>query len=313
MTSASSLRATLLLGLVMMFWAGNSIVGRATAGEIPPLTLAFIRWTGALAILAPFAWRKVRADWPVLRAGWKQVLVLGLLGIGAFNALLYSGLQFTTATNALLLQAAVPALVLMLDRLFWSTKSGGWQVLGTLASTVGVVLIVFQGDWHRLLTLQLGRGDALILAAVVVWSLYTVLLRLRPAVSPISFVAVTFAIGVISMAPLAAWEHGEGLRIAWSMKTVLALVYVSIFPSLISYFIYNYAAAELGAARAGQAITMLPLFGALLSAILLGEALHWYHGAGMALICLGIAMGLVALRRQRFRELAVAQESGAGR
>lgn len=313
MSSASSLRATLLLGLVMIFWAGNSIVGRATAGEIPPLTLAFARWTGALAILAPFAWRKVRQDWHVLRARWKPVLALGLLGIAAFNALLYSGLQFTTATNALLLQAAVPALVILLDRLIWGTRSGLVQIIGTMASTIGVVFIVFEGDWHQFLSLDLGRGDALILASIVVWALYTVLLRLRPDVSPVSLVAVTFAIGALSMAPLAMWEHASGLRIVWSTGTVLALLYVSIFPSTISYFIYNYAAGELGAARAGQAITLLPLFGALLSAVLLGEALQWYHGAGMALICLGIAMGLVALRRQRFREMSIAQESGAGR
>ena len=299
MTVSPSFRATLLLALVMVFWAGNSIVGRATAGEIPPLTLAFVRWTGALAILAPFAWRKVCADWTVLRASWKPVLLLGLLGVAAFNALLYSGLQYTTATNALLLQAAVPALVLVLDRLFWGTRSGWWQIVGTTASTLGVIVIVFQGDWHKLLSLHLGEGDALVLASVVIWALYTVFLRLRPHVSSISFVAVTFAIGVVAMAPLAVWEHAEGLRIAWSAKTVLALAYVSVFPSLISYFIYNHAASELGAARAGQAITMLPVFGAFLSAILLGEALHWYHALGIALICIGIALGLLALRRQQ--------------
>ena len=299
MKLSPSLRATLLLALVMVFWAGNSIIGRATAGEIPPLTLAFVRWTGALVLLAPFAWPKVRADWPVLRAHWKPVLLLGLLGIGAFNALLYSGLQYTTATNALLEQAAVPALVLILDRLMWGTKSGWLQIAGTAASTVGVVVIVFQGDWHKLLALHLGTGDALVLASVVVWSLYTVLLRLRPPVSAIAFVAATFAIGVVSMAPLALWEYAEGLRIAWSVKTVLALAYVSVFPSLISYFIYNHAAAELGAARAGQAITMLPVFGAFLSAILLGETLVWYHALGIALICFGIALGLLAFRRQQ--------------
>ena len=313
MSISPSLRATLLLGLVMVFWAGNSIVGRATAGEIPPLTLAFVRWTGALALLAPFAIRKVRADLPALRAHWKPVLMLGMLGIGAFNALLYSGLQYTTATNALLLQAAVPALVLVLDRVLWGTRSGAWQVTGTVLSTLGVIMIVFRADPARLLALHLGTGDALVLASVVVWALYTVYLRLRPAVSPITFVAVTFAIGVVSMAPLAAWEHAEGLRIAWSTKTVLSLVYVSVFPSLVSYFIYNHAAGELGAARAGQAITMLPVFGAFLSAILLGEALHWYHALGIALICAGIAMGLLALRRQRASEISSALGSGAGR
>ena len=305
MTSASNLRAMLLLVLVMVFWAGNAIVGRATAGDIPPLTLAFLRWAGALAILAPFAWRHVRNDRAALRAGWKPVLLLGVLGVGAFNALLYSGLQYTTATNAMLLQAAIPALVLVLDRVLWKARSGAWQVAGTLASTIGVVVIVFEGQPQKLLGLHLGLGDGLVLGSVLTWALYTVLLRLRPAVHPVSFVAVTFAIGVIAMAPLALWEHAAGLRVTWNTGTVLAVAYVSVFPSLISYFIFNYAAAELGSARAGQAITLLPVFGALLSALLLGEVLHGYHAAGIGLICIGIALGLLALRRQ--------QAGGAGR
>lgn len=299
MTLRPDTRALALLGLVMVFWAGNSIVGRAVADSIPPLTLAFMRWTGASLLLLPFAWTPLRRDLPVLRTQWKAVLLLGLLGIGAFNALLYSGLHYTTATNALLLQAAVPALVLVLDRLFYKVRAGGWQVAGTVASTLGVIIVVFRADPALLAALHLGAGDALVLASVVVWALYTVFLRLRPQVSPVSFVAATFAVGVVSMAPFAAWEFMRGLRIAWSTGTVLALAYVSVFPSLLSYFIYNAAAARLGAARAGQSITLLPIFGALLSAVLLGEALHWYHALGMAMIGAGIAMGLLALRRQQ--------------
>ena len=299
MASNSNYRAMGLLALVMVFWAGNSIVGRAVAGQIPPLTLAFIRWSGALVLLAPFAVTSLRRDWPELRRAWKQVLVLGLLGIAAFNSLLYSGLQFTTATNALLLQAAVPGVVLLLDRVIFRLRSGAAQIAGTLATMVGVVFIVFEGDPSRALALHLGRGDALVLVSVLVWSLYTVLLKLRPQVAPISFVATTFAIGVLANAPLAAWEWQEGLRIVWSTGTVLALVYVALFPSLVSYFIYNHAAGQLGAARAGQSITLLPVFGAFLSAVLLGEVLHWYHAAGIALICVGIALGLWALKQQQ--------------
>ncbi|WP_137681627.1 DMT family transporter [Aurantiacibacter suaedae] len=299
MTANSNYRAMGLLALVMVFWAGNSIVGRAVAGQIPPLTLAFIRWTGALALLAPFAIRPLRRDWPELKRGWKPVLVLGVLGIGAFNSLLYSGLQYTTATNALLIQAAVPGVVLLLDRVIFRLRSGAVQIVGTAATIVGVVFIVFEGDPARVLALHLGRGDALVLVSVLVWSLYTVFLKLRPEVTPISFVAITFAIGVLANAPLALWEWGAGLRIVWNTGTVLALVYVALFPSLVSYFIYNYAAGQLGAARAGQSITLLPVFGALLSALLLGEVLHWYHAVGITLIGLGIALGLWALRQQQ--------------
>ena len=291
-------RAFALLGLVMVFWAGNAIVARAVHEDVPPFTLAFIRWTGALAFVAPFALAPLSKDRSVLFAGWKEVLLLGLLGVGAFNALLYSGLQYSTATNALLIQAAIPATVVIFDRVIFANKAGAVQLVGTLASIIGVLVIVFEGDPAAAMRLHLGTGDLYLLAAVVVWSLYTVLLRLRPPVSGTSFIATTFAIGVVSMAPLAAWEWQSGNRIVWGWGVAGALLYVSLLPSLVSYFIYNHAAQVVGPARAGQAITMMPVFGAFISVILLGELLHPYHALGIGLIIAGIVLGALALRQK---------------
>ena len=299
MDARSQIRAFALLGLVMAFWAGNSIVGRAVADDVPPFTLALVRWTGALALVLPFALRTLRHDGAALREAWRVVLALGLLGVAAFNALLYSGLHFTTASNALLLQAAIPALVMLLDRWVFKVRSGWLQIVATALSTLGVLVVIFRGDWTAALALDLNRGDALVLCAVVAWALYTILLRLRPQVRPISLIAVTFAIGVAAMAPLSAWEIARGARVEFGWPVALAFLYVALFPSVISYSIYNSAAQVVGPARAGQAITLMPLFGALLSAVLLGERLHPYHALGMALICFGIVLGAVTLMRGR--------------
>jgi len=295
-TDRQHLRAFALLGLVMLLWAGNSIVARAVRMDVPPLTLAFVRWTGASLFLLPFAWRPLRKDWPVIRQHWRIVLLLGLLGVGAFNAFLYSGLQYTTATNALLLHAGIPVLVVILDRLIFGTRANPLQAIGLVASVAGMLTIVFKGDLAAALRLHFGFGDGLVLCGVAVWSFYTVFLRLRPRTAPISFIAATFAVGVITMAPLAAWEWSEGLRIHWSPGVGAAFLYVAVLPSILSYFIYNYAAHTVGPAHAGQAITMMPLFGALLSALLLGETLHTYHFIGMGFIMVGVGMGLLALR-----------------
>ncbi len=285
-----------LLGLVMVLWAGNSIVARAVRFDVGPFTLAFVRWTGASLAVAPFAIRPLRKDWPAIRKGWKEVLLLGALGIGAFNAVLYSGLQYTTASNALLLQAATPAVVVALDRLFFGVISPPLQKLGVAASIVGVMAIVFQGDLGRVLNLHFGFGDGLILCSVLIWSLYTVLLRLQPAISPVSFIAATFFVGVVAMAPFAAWEWSGGQVIRWSPGVVAAFAYVALLPSLLSYSIFNYATGVVGPARAGQAITLMPLFGAFLSSALLGERLYSWHFVGMALILAGIVMGVLAGR-----------------
>jgi drug/metabolite transporter (DMT)-like permease len=288
------LRAFGLLAVVMVLWAGNTIVGRAVNRDVEPLTLAFVRWGGASAILLPFAWRSVRRDWAVIRRAWLPVLVLGLLGVGAFNAFLYSGVRYTTATNALLLQAAIPALVVVLDRLFFGVRSPLLQNLGVVCSIAGVAVVVFQGDPANALRLHFGFGDALILLAVLVWSLYTVLLRLRPGVSGTSFVAVTFVIGAIAMAPFCARDLIAGEHIDPTPKMLGAFAYVAVLPSIVAYYIFNAATETVGPARAGLAITLMPIFGAFLSAALLGEHLHGFHFAGMALILLGIALSLVA-------------------
>lgn len=288
--------ALVLLGLVMLLWAGNSIVGRAVRYDIPPFALAFGRWALALMILLPFAIGPLRQDRAVLLRHWKIVMALGAIGVAGFNSFLYAGLRHTTATNALLLQAAIPALVVLFDRLLFGVRCGWWQAMAVGISVMGVMAIVFHGDPAAVLQLHFGQGDALILGGVVVWALYTVLLRLRPVVSPISLVAATFTIGAVLTAPLAFAEWLGGAHVVWSGKALAAFGYVAVFPSLVAYSIYNWAAAKVGAAQAGQAIALMPLFGAALSALLLGEVLLVYHYAGMALILFGIVLGALGPR-----------------
>ncbi len=283
------------LAVVMLLWSGNSIVGRAVRDDVPPFTLAFVRWTGALVIVLPFAWRHVTADRAVLLRHWKAVLILGLTGVACFNGLLYSGLRHTTASNAMLLQAAIPALVLLFDRTLFGVRSTMKHGLGVILSTLGVLAIITQGRPEALLGLHFGKGEVFVLTAVVAWSLYTSLLRLRPEIHPLSFLVATFAIGAVAMGPLAAheWQQGEG--IAWGPLAYGAMAYVVLFPSVIAYGLYNAAVADVGAARAGQAITLMPLLGALLAAALLNEALLGFHFVGMALILAGIVVSNVRL------------------
>lgn len=287
MTASPRSRIYLMLLLVMLLWAGNALVGRAMRGEIPPLTLAFLRWTGAALLLLPFSLRGMIAEWPATRRHWPMLILLGVLGVGCFNALLYSGLRTSSATNALLIQAAIPALVLGSNFLFFRTRALPAQIIGVLLAAAGAILIIFRADIHALATLSLGRGDALILLGVICWAIYTSLLRKRPPLSGTTFLTLSFLIGVIVTAPLAAGEwHDHPLR--WTPAVIASVAYVAIFPSIIAYFLYNHAVAQIGAAQAGQFISLQPLLGAFLAALLLGEALHSYHFAGMALILLGI-------------------------
>lgn len=285
------------LALVMLLWVGNSIVGRAVRDDVPPFTLAFVRWMGALIVVLPFAWRHLQTDGAALLRHWRIVLTLGLVGVAAFNGLLYSGLRHTTATNALLLQAGIPALVLLFDRTIFGLRATRWQVLGVTVSTLGVLAIITRGLPEALLGLHFGGGELLILAAVLAWSLYTSLLKLRPGIHPLSFLTATFVIAAVAMAPLAVHEWQQGERIVWGPLAFESMAYVALLPSAVAYGLYNAAVADLGAGRAGQAITLMPLLGALLAAALLDEPLLQFHFLGMVLILAGIVVASLRLRR----------------
>lgn len=287
------------LAFVMLFWSGNFIVGRAMQGAIPPFTLAFVRWFGATVLVLPFAWDHLRNDWPILKKHWRITLLLGVAGVGGFNAFVYSGLRFTTATNGLLLQAAVPALVLTFNALFFRQRSSLMQIVGVLLSMLGVVLIVLRGHLEALLGMTINFGDLLVFCGVICWAAYTSLLRSRPACHPLSFLLATFVITIVTMLPLAAGEFFAGMRPPLTLPTLGAFAYVAVLPSLVAYLLYNAAVRDLGAGPAGQTITLMPLFGALLAALLLDEKLHAFHWVGMAIILSGIALGAWASRKER--------------
>ncbi len=289
--------AYLSLTLVMLFWAGNAIVGRAMRADIPPFTFAFLRWTFALALLLPLAAPHLKRDRAALAAGWKIVLPLGVLGVGVFNGFLYLGLHYTNATNAMLLQAATPAGVLLMDRLLFAQRAPATRILGIVLSTLGVIVVVIRGDIGVIAGLKFGFGDMLVLAAVLAWSLYTSLLRAKPSVNPLSLLSATFLIGALCMAPFAAGEWVAGMRPRVDQDVIAAVFYVAIFPSTVSFLMFNRAVGQIGAGRAGQTISLMPLFGAVIAAAALNEPLHDYHLAGMVLIFGGIAFALWMERR----------------
>nr|WP_028056147.1 DMT family transporter [Sphingobium bisphenolivorans] len=284
------MRAYAMLGVTMLFWAGNAIVGRAVRGEIPPLTLAFTRWMLALLILAPFALSHLIAQRALIRRHWRATLFLGVTGVAAFNGFLYSGLRTTTASNSLLLQGLIPTFVVIINRICFGERAPLWQVAGIALATLGVTFIVFKGDFSAALLLKLGMGDLLILCGCCAWAIYTASLRLRPPIEPLAFLFVTFAIGALVMG-LGAISEGDAIsHIHWTAGVAAAIAYVAIFPSILAYMLFNGAVARVGAATAGQTISLMPLFGAVLAALILGEPLLSYHLAGMAMISGGVLL-----------------------
>lgn len=280
-----------MLVLPPLFWAGNFVVARAVHGAISPMSLSFGRWVIALACLLPFAWKPMRHDLPRYWQYRWRILAIALLGVAAFNTLIYLGLTTTTATNGLLLNAFIPILIVLMAALFYRQSLRMPQLMGMAVSFAGVLIIIAQGQWQRLAGLAFTQGDLIVFLGMVSWALYTLGLRHIPAdINRVGLMGVQIIVGLVLLAPGFAWDWMQGARPALTPGSLAALAYVGVFPSVVAYLLYNLGVARVGAARAGLFIHLMPVFGPLLSAFFLGEALHLYHLAGVCAIFAGIAL-----------------------
>lgn len=282
----------LLVTLAPLFWAGNFVLARALHQSLPPIALSFWRWSLAGLLLLPFAYPALRAQRALLLSHWKILSWLGLLGVTNFNTFVYLGLQTTTATNAVLLQSVTPLLILALSVPLLGQPVRAPQGLGILLSLGGVLAIVARGDPGTLQDLGLNRGDLWVLAAAASWALYSVCLYWRPRdLDPLAFLGATVIAGTLPLLPLYLWDLWRNGGFDVNPVSLGAILYVALFPSLLAYLFWNRAVAELGASRTGQFMHLMPLFGALLAVLLLGEQWHAYHLTGAGLIATGIWLG----------------------
>jgi drug/metabolite transporter (DMT)-like permease len=280
---------TLLL-LANLFWAGNIIVGRVILGDVPPIALSFWRWTGAFAVAIFFAWPHLKNDWRVLLAHWKIMLALAATGIAFFNTAAYIGLSGTTVLNVLLLQSCLPLIVALWAFALFKERPSGWQLPAMALSLAGVTLVAARGSLDALLALRFYFADLWILASALLYGIYTVLLRRRPDVHPLSFLLAAIGLGVCMVAPLYLRELSQGAVISAHWGNFAGIAYMAVFPSFISYLFFNRGVELIGAARAGQSTHVMPIAGSLMAVVLLGESLHVYHVAGAVLIGAGIVM-----------------------
>ncbi len=281
-------RPYLLLSLTSLFWAINIVLGRFIAGTIPPVILSEIRWACAALIALPFAWDHLRRDWPLIRHTLPMMLLLSLTGIATYNTLAYTGLQYTEAINALLMQSAGPLLIALWSLVLFRDRLTAGQLLGILTSLFGVLVIILRGDPAALLSLHLNPGDLWMLVALVVYGLYAASLRRRPPIHPISFLAFTMAAGAIMLFPAAVIEFTAGRRIHPTPAAFAVFAYVAVFPSLLAYLFFNRGVELIGANRAGPFFHLMPVFGSVIAIVFLGERPQAFHAVGYALIIGGI-------------------------
>lgn len=281
----------LLLSAASLFWAINMVVGRGLRGDIPPVAMSFWRWTISFVLIlpavGPVLWRERRT----IAASWPVLALLGLIGICLFNTMCYIGLTMTTATNASLFNSIVPVFIPPLAWLLFRTRTSLRQGAGILVSLLGVVVIVAEGRLETLRALAFNRGDLWLLAAMVLWAVYTVLLRFRPpTLGMLDFLGVILLFGWPMLAVWYAFEAATGAHVAWSGRTVAALAYFGTVPSILAFVCYSRGVAAVGPTRGAIFVHLVPVFGIALSTVVLGEPPHLHHAVGILFIAAGIAL-----------------------
>jgi drug/metabolite transporter (DMT)-like permease len=296
-------RLAFVLTLPPLMWAGNAVIGRLMVGYAPPVLLNLIRWCGALLLLLPLGWHAFatperRAE---VRARWPHLALLGLLGVGMYNALQYMALRTSTPLNVTLIAASMPLWMLVTGALLFGVRPRQRDLLAAGLSLAGVVTVLTRGRPLALLQIELVPGDLLIVLAVVCWSGYSWLLAKppasmrgaqRPQWNWAEFLLVQMVFGIAwagagALVEATVLANGDE-TVRWGWPLALALVYLATCPSLIAYYAWGAGVSRAGPAMAALFSNLTPLLTALISGAVLGDWPQPYHLLAFALILTGI-------------------------
>ena len=289
------------LSLATLLWAGNAIAGRVLVGSISPITLSAVRWGLAALLLLPLGWRILKPS-SALWQNKSRFLVLGLLGVGSYNVLLYLALQTSTAINVTLIGASMPIWMLLIGAIFYQVRPTLLQLLGAVVSLVGVTVVLTRGEPTSILSMEVVMGDLLIMLATILWAFYSWMIS-RPGKSTerqwpwAEFLMAQVLIGFLWTMLFEGAEIATGHAfIDLNYWTGALILFVAIGPSLIAYRCWGLGVNGAGPTVAAFFANLIPLFTALLSAAILGDPPQLFHGLAFVLIVVGI---LVSSARQK--------------
>jgi drug/metabolite transporter (DMT)-like permease len=281
----------ILLILTTLFWSGNFVLSRGMHAEIPPFSLSFWRWAVALLILSCFCLRHFLAQRELVFLHRKYIIIQGLAGVAGFNSLIYMAMQTTTAINAVLVNSCTPVIIVLISWAMYNDRLSLRQYLGVAVSLCGVVLIISRGEISTLLNLHFNRGDLLVFMASISWALYSANLKRYPkGLHPLAYQMGIVIVGLAILLPFYLLELSTGKTMVLSTGSIVTIVYVALFASVLAFIFWNRAVTMLGANIAGPFIHLMPVFSTILAVIFLGEKLTPNHIQAILLIFGGILM-----------------------
>ena len=275
--------------LATLLWSVNMVIASGIKGHIPPIGLAFWRWTIACIVLAPFALKSAIENWKIIKKSIRYLMLTAVLGITIFNTLIYFAGKTTSAVNSSLIAISIPLFIVVLSRIIFKEKVSNLKIVGIATIITGVLVLITKGSLQALLHINFTIGDLLMLVACFFFAYYTILVRQKPKeLTPKVFLFSVFVLGVIFLFPFYLWEHLFYKKVIFDTTTILATSYVGIFASLVSYYLWNEAIRLIGTSKTAVIYYLIPVFSGILAYFFLGQAIVITQIISMGIIITGL-------------------------
>lgn len=272
-----------------MLWSVNMVIASGLKGHIPPVGLAFWRWTVAYIVLAPFAIKSTIKSFKIVKKHIRYLCITAVLGITVFNTLIYFAGKTTSAVNLSLIAISIPLFIVVLSRIIFKEKVSNIKIVGIATIITGVLVLISKGSLQAILHINFTIGDLLMLVACLFFAYYTILVRQKPEeLTSKVFLFSVFFIGTIVLLPFYMYEHIYYQKVIFDTKTVLVTAYVGICASLISYYLWNEAIRLIGTSKTALIYYLIPVFSGILAYFFLNQAILPTQIISMAIIILGL-------------------------
>ncbi|GAA0450378.1 DMT family transporter [Alkalibacillus silvisoli] len=296
------IRSYLFLIITVVIFSANLLVGKAIS-ELPPITITFFRCLIAVMIVLPFARKQLKWHNHVLIEHWKPLLGFALTGVVSFNVLVYLALNYTTAINAGIVEASTPMFALILGYFFLKERLTKKQITGMMVSFIGAVWVLSNGSLEMLMSLQFNTGDLIMLLAVLVWAIYSLLVKQYNHNFPIySGMAAMLSLGVVILFPMMLIEwYVVGFPFNYiELSHWLGLLFLGVFPSFIALMLWNLAVADIGPSLSSVFLNLLPVFTTIGAILFLDESLLVAHIFGGLLVIMGVLLVNMNLKNIKY-------------
>ncbi len=290
----------LLALITIIVWSGNYVVARGISSQIPPISLAFFRWSTACIVITFFGYKSVRKEWTFIWQRRYFLLIAAITGVSIFNTFIYIAGHYTSAINLALIGTTVsPIFSTFFAGYFLKEHISFNRIIGVVICLVGILYLFCKGSFALLLNLQFGKGDLIMVISGISFAAYSTIAKKRPTtISPVSFLMATFYIGTFILLPFFVWEQSTIKPIVFTSNTLWIIAYIGIGNSVFAFYCWNAAIAKIGTVKTVLFSSLMPIFSSIEAVLFINEKLTIYHFVSASIVIVGLVLANIQFKKK---------------